>query len=105
MNKELYVYILLCADATYYVGVTNNIERRLVEHNDGINPTSYTYRRRPCKLVYWEMIDGPQKAIDREKQIKKWSKAKKEALINANLDQLHELSKCNNKSSHTKRSQ
>lgn len=98
--KRLYVYILLCSDETLYVGVTNNLEKRLSQHNDGVIPNSYTYFRRPCKLMYWEAIQNPNKAIAREKQIKRWSRNKKWALINNNETLLHQLSACKNNSSH-----
>jgi len=101
MVKRLYVYILLCTDNSYYVGVTNNLENRMKQHNEGDNITSYTYFRRPCKLVYWEAVENPNKAIARETQIKKWGRAKKEALIHGDTNQLHQLAKCKNDSNHT----
>ena len=91
--KTMYVYILLCKDKTYYVGVTNNLEQRFDQHVAGINRTCYTFSRRPLKLVYHEMFNDPLKAIQFEKKIKKWSKAKKEALIKSNFDILPLLSK------------
>lgn len=93
MVKRLYIYILLCVDNSYYVGVTNSLEQRIIEHNEGNEVKSYTYFRRPCKLVYWEVVLNPTKAIAREKQIKRWGKAKKEALINGNMEELKKLSK------------
>ena len=89
----MYVYILACSDKTYYVGVTNNLERRLKQHNSGINPESYTYSRRPLELKFYELFNDPISAIAFEKKIKKWSRAKKEALINNKFDLLLELSK------------
>ncbi len=65
-----YVYIVECADKSYYTGVTNNIEGRLWEHNAGINKTSYTYTRRPVILKYCENFQNIQQAISWEKQIK-----------------------------------
>ena len=91
--KTMYVYILVCSDKTYYVGVTNNLERRLKQHNSGINPESYTYSRRPLELKFYELFNDPISAIAFEKKIKKWSRAKKEALINNKFDLLLELSK------------
>ena len=91
--KTMHVYILHCADDSYYVGVTNNVNKRFIEHTDGIHKTSYTYSRRPLKLVYYEIIDGPIAAIAREKQIKKWSRKKKIALIENNIENLEEFSK------------
>ncbi|MBN2173085.1 MAG: GIY-YIG nuclease family protein [Bacteroidales bacterium] len=68
----LYVYILECSDGSFYTGITNNLERRVAEHNDGDNPKSYTFTRRPLKLVYYEDHSDPYFAHDRERQIKGW---------------------------------
>lgn len=76
------VYILLCADDSYYTGMTNNLKQRIREHDEGINEGSYTSNRRPVKLVWWQDYKYVDQAIAREKQIKGWSRIKKEALIN-----------------------
>ncbi len=89
----MYVYILECSDKTYYTGVTNNLEKRLIVHKRGINPDSYTYKRRPINLVYHEIFNDPMAAIRFEKRIKKWSQKKKKALISGDLDSLPELSR------------
>jgi putative endonuclease len=91
--KQYFVYILLCSDNSYYTGITNNLERRLYEHENGIDPRSYTFKRRPVKLVFQEMFTEVTQAIAFEKQVKGWRRAKKEALINGNWDLLPELSK------------
>jgi putative endonuclease len=93
--KLFYVYILECADGTYYTGVTNNIERRFLEHSTGVDRNSYTYRRRPVKLAWYFETNIVHHAIEKEKQIKKWSQAKKRALINSDWDKLVEQSKKN----------
>lgn len=93
--KQMYVYILLCSDNTYYTGVTNDVERRFMEHQSGENKGAYTYIRRPVKLVFSEMFIDANEAIQAEKQIKKWSRKKKEALINRQWDLLPLLSKKN----------
>lgn len=72
---------------------TNNIERRLLEHQLGLNRTCYTYKRRPVTLVFTYQFSKPGDAIDFEKQIKGWRRAKKEALIAGEWDRLPELSK------------
>ena len=72
-----FVYILLCSDNSYYTGVTNNLERRLYEHDSAFNPGSYTCKRRPVKLVFNEQFDDVKQAIAFEKQIKGWNRAKK----------------------------
>jgi putative endonuclease len=91
--KSLTVYILLCADDSYYVGVTNNLKRRLLEHETAYNLDSYTAQRLPVKLVYQELVHGPLTAHKRERQIKGWTRAKKEALINGNGDELKQKAK------------
>jgi putative endonuclease len=91
--KRYYVYILKCADDSLYVGITNDIWRRVDEHNEGIDPKSYTYYRRPVELVYFTSFDKIEMAIETEKRIKKWSKAKKWALINGEFELLKNLAK------------
>ncbi|MCG8697150.1 MAG: GIY-YIG nuclease family protein [Bacteroidales bacterium] len=98
--KIFYVYILKCSDKTYYTGITNNLERRIKEHREGINITAYTYKRSPIELVYFEIFQFPNEAIAFEKQIKKWSRKKKEALIERNYNKLKEYARCNNDTSH-----
>ncbi|WP_115868391.1 GIY-YIG nuclease family protein [Marinoscillum furvescens] len=87
------VYILECHNGAYYVGMTNNLERRLSEHHEGLDPKSYTFNRRPVKLVFQEYFQNVNHAIDFEKQIKGWRREKKEALIARNWDLLPELAK------------
>jgi len=99
--KKLYVYILECSDDTFYVGVTNNVGRRFIEHMTDIKENSYTFSRRPLKLVFCREFDRPMKAIKYEKQVKGWTRAKKIALINYDFKLLHELAKCKNETSHT----
>lgn len=80
--KTYYVYILLCSDNTYYTGVTSNLTNRVDDHNKRKYLNSYTSKRLPVKLVFFCTFTEISLAIATEKQIKKWSKAKKEALIN-----------------------
>jgi putative endonuclease len=98
--KTIYVYILKCSDNSYYTGVTNDLDRRLQEHNKGIEKDCYTYNRRPVKLVFCEMFDSPEAAILFEKKIKGWTRIKKESLIEGSWNKLHELAKCKNETSH-----
>ena len=98
--KYLYVYILKCADGTYYTGVTNDVERRLQQHNKGINPKSYTFKRRPLSLVYSERFSDFNQAIAWEKKVKDWSTAKKEALISGDWKRLKMEAECRNSTSH-----
>ena len=91
--KHYHVYILLCSDNSYYTGITNDIERRLIEHQSGENTNCYTYKRRPVKLVLNEAFGDVNQAIAFEKQVKGWRRAKKEAIINGIWDLLPELAK------------
>ncbi|MCL9809588.1 GIY-YIG nuclease family protein [Flavobacterium luminosum] len=91
--KNYFVYILECNDNSYYTGITNDFERRLDEHLSGKNPKSYTYERRPLKLVWFESFVDPDEAIAMEKKIKGWSRRKKEALMNQDWEKLVEYSK------------
>jgi len=93
MKKVIYLYILKCNDNSFYTGVTNNLEKRIMEHNNGINLDSYTYNRRPVVLVYNTYFTDYNLAFEWETKIKKWSKAKKLALINGDFDLLKSLSK------------
>lgn len=88
-----YVYILRCDESIYYVGMTNNIERRISEHKSKLS--SYTKRFQLIELVYFETHLSENSAAKREKQIKKWSRAKKEALIRQDYELLRSLSKGN----------
>ena len=91
--KLSYVYILKCSDNSYYTGVTSNLDKRLVEHHTGIHAESYTFKRRPVSLVFYATFTDINLAIAYEKQIKKWSRAKKEALISNRFEALPNLAK------------
>ena len=93
MMYNFSVYILQCNDGSYYIGVTNNLERRIWEHETGFNETCYTYKRRPVELKYFENTSDIKQAILREKQLKGWSRKKKEALFREDWDELKQLSK------------
>jgi putative endonuclease len=88
-----FVYILKCADGSYYVGNTRKtLAERLLEHDEG-KYAGYTSYRRPVELVYSEYHDRLVAAFERERQIKGWSRRKKEALIAGELDKLSEFAK------------
>ena len=83
-----YLYILQCADGSYYVGTTRNeLEIRTAEHNSGTFG-GYTAKRRPVTLVFSEHFENITEAIAAERQVKGWSRAKKEALIAGDLKRL-----------------
>ena len=88
-----FVYILLCADDSYYTGSTKNLERRIFEHQNTVSPSAYTFRRRPIKLVWSEEVETLDEALRHERQIKGWSRAKKEALIRGDFQAIHEIVK------------
>lgn len=93
--KQYFVYILRCRDNSYYTGVTNNVEGRLFDHQQGIDPKAYTFKRMPVKLVFYEMFNDINQAIAFEKQVKGWRREKKEAIIRGDWELLPELSKNN----------
>jgi putative endonuclease len=80
-----YIYILQCADGTYYVGSTNNLEKRFHEHNHAKRGAHYTKIRRPVVLVYSEIFSTLREARKREAEIKMWPRKKKEALLAATI--------------------
>lgn len=82
-----YMYILLCANDTYYTGSTKNLERRLAQHQAG-EGANYTKKHAPVELVYYEEYSRIDRAFEREHQVKKWSRRKKRALIDGKSDQL-----------------
>ncbi len=90
--KTYYVYILKCSDNSFYTGITNDLERRLIEHKTK-KSFSYTFKRQPVKLVWYLECTKPDEAIKIEKQIKGWSRRKKQALISENWDNLVKFSK------------
>ena len=77
-----FVYILECSDKTLYVGCTNNLKRRLEQHNNLKSGAHYTKIRRPVKLLYSETFGTFKEARQRETEIKGWRRGKKLALIN-----------------------
>ena len=88
------VYILECADGSYYTGSTNDINKRLWQHEQGIDPMAYTFSRRPVRLVWTsEEVQHYYDALRWERQIKGWSRAKKQALIEGKFDLLHAIVK------------
>ena len=82
MPNDYYTYMMTNqSNSTLYIGVTNNIERRSLEHNSGVGAV-LTSRCKINKLVYFERYTEITDAIRREKQLKGWKRAKKEMLVN-----------------------
>ena len=94
--KLYYVYILKCSDGLLYTGITNNISKRLEEHQKGLNKNSFTFIRRPVELLFKQEFNDVNQAIYFEKKIKKWSAKKKLALANGDFDMLQILAECRN---------
>lgn len=90
--KKGYIYILKCANGSFYTGSTIDLERRLRQHQQG-KGANYTLKHRPVVLVYHQEFPAIQEAFRREKQIQRWSHAKKQALIDGDFDRLSHLSK------------
>ncbi len=92
------VYILECSDGSYYTGSTNDINKRLWQHQQGVEPSSYTYSRRPVKLAWTSQeTQHYYDALRWERQIKGWSRAKKQALIREEFSTIHEIVKAERK--------
>mgnify|MGYP000565999178 CR=1 FL=1 len=91
--RTYWLYILKCADDKYYTGITNDLERRLYEHNEGVDSKCFTFKRKPVVLVYHQAFVDVNQAIALEKQIKGWSRKKKEAFIRQDFEELKRLSK------------
>lgn len=85
------MYILKCSDGSYYTGSTNNLEKRIIEHQSGLG-ANYTRKRLPVNLIYYEEYQRIDEAFHREKQIQGWSRKKKEALMNNKNELLSKLS-------------
>lgn len=98
----LYVYILKCADDSYYTGITKDPMRRLEQHQQGLRKDAYTFDRRLVEMVFCQHFpDGiHDQAIAFEKKLKGWSRAKKEAIIADRWNDLPKLAECRNESHH-----
>lgn len=77
---QFYVYVMSNVSRTLYIGVTNNLERRVWEHKQKLHP-GFTRRYNLTMLVYFELYSGPSDAIAREKELKGWPRSRKLELI------------------------
>ncbi len=91
--KSYWVYMVLCDDGSYYIGITRDVERRVWQHNEGTDPRSYTFTRRPVTLAHAMEFTEVDRAISWEKQIKKWSRKKKAALARGDFAELKRLAR------------
>jgi len=95
MSKTYWVYILKCSDGSYYTGSTSDLENRVIEHQSGVIK-GYASKRLPVELVYNENSEDVYEILNAERQIKKWTREKKEALISGDFKLLRLLSECKN---------
>jgi putative endonuclease len=86
-----YMYILECSNGSYYTGSTKDLERRILQHQLG-EGANHTKKYSPVRLIYFEEFTRIDEAFYREKQVQNWSRKKKEALINGELNKLISLS-------------
>ena len=92
MGQPFFVYLLICADGAYSTGHTDDLERRLAEHQDG-GRCAFTSPRRPVQLVWHQETQTREEARALEAQIKRWSRAKKSALIRGDFAAIQLLAK------------
>lgn len=88
-----WVYILRCADGSYYTGHTDNLEKRIGEHTTGAIASCYTFKRRPLELVFSQDFPTREEALASEQQIKGWSRKKKEAMMRGDWSEVSRLAK------------
>ena len=91
MSLPFFAYILRCADGKFYVGQTDNLELRIAQHHAGHFPDCFTFRRRPLELAWSETFASRYEALEAERKLKGWSKAKKEALIAGDWELIRQL--------------
>ena len=92
-DMAFYLYMLRCADGSYYTGHSDDPDRRVHEHHEGLIPGCYTHDRRPLLLVHVQEFGSREDALAAEVQVKRWSRAKKEALIAQDWDALRLLAR------------
>jgi putative endonuclease len=90
------VYILRCADGSYYTGHTDNLEKRIGEHTTGAIVSCYTFRRRPIALVFTQEFTTREEALSSEQQIKGWGRKKKEAMMRGDWAEVSRLARSSN---------
>jgi len=90
---SFWVYILRCADGSYYTGHTDNLESRLGQHSAGVIPSCYTFKRRPVEMMFSQEFTTREEVLASEQQIKGWSRKKKEALIRGDWVEVSRLAR------------
>ena len=90
---SFWVYILRCADSSYYTGHTDNLEGRIAQHFSGAIPSCYTFSRRPLECVFSQDFATREEALASEQQIKGWGRKKKEAMIRGDWAEVSRLAR------------
>ena len=88
MSNVWKVYIVECADGSYYTGITTDVSRRILEHNYSFKSAKYTRSRRPVRLVYEETVASRSEASKREYYIKKMKRKDKSILISSDRNEM-----------------
>ncbi len=91
---SFWVYILRCADGTYYTGHTDNLEQRIAQHHNG-ELGGYTATRKPLELVFSQPCATREEALAAERQVKGWSRKKKEAMMRGDWAEVSRLARGN----------
>jgi predicted GIY-YIG superfamily endonuclease len=98
--KPFWIYLLRCADGSYYTGHTDDLEARLAQHDQGAIPNCYTLKRRPVLLVYSQTFETREEALAAERQVKGWSRKKKEAMLRGDWGEVSRLARSSARSVH-----
>ncbi len=91
MGQPFFLYVLQCSDGSYYVGHTDDLETRMVQHHYGIG-SAHTRRHLPVTLVWHQEFDSRVEALEMERRVKGWRREKKQALIEGRMEDLRRLS-------------
>ncbi|MDF0604520.1 GIY-YIG nuclease family protein [Neisseriaceae bacterium TC5R-5] len=91
--KPFWVYIVQCANGCYYTGHTDNLGQRLAQHIAGAIPSCYTFKHRPVTLVFSQACTSREEALTAERQIKGWSRKKKEAMMRGDWQEVSRLAR------------
>ena len=90
---SFWVYVLRCSDGSYYTGHSDQLESRIAQHFAGEDPGCYTYNRRPFEVVFSQEFPTREEALASERQIKGWSRKKKEAMIRGDWAEVSRLAR------------
>ncbi|OPL14002.1 MAG: excinuclease ABC subunit C [delta proteobacterium MLS_D] len=90
---SFWVYILRCSDGSYYTGHTDDLDKRIDQHQEGKIPTCYTFKRRPLECVFHQEFPTREEALESERRIKGWNRKKKEAMIRGDWAEVSRLAR------------